>query len=66
VRANRDAPEVPDAGPLPGIFRCADYQGCRPGLSVRWCEHSHGGYDGSTHGYPPEGGAESWDFLSEL
>ncbi len=68
VRADRDAPPNPDAGPgeAPGILRCADYQGCRAGLPVRWCEHSVGGYDGSTHGYPPQGGAESWDFFSEL
>lgn len=66
VRARRDAPPDPDAGVLPGIFRCADYQGCREGLPVRWCEHGEGGYDGSTHGYPVEGGSETWDFVSEL
>ncbi|MEY4544359.1 MAG: hypothetical protein RL685_554 [Pseudomonadota bacterium] len=60
VRAARDAMTNP------GIFRCADYQGCRDGLPVRWCEHSEGGYDGSTHGYPVEGGSETWDFVSEL
>jgi poly(3-hydroxybutyrate) depolymerase len=67
VRAERDAPDNPDAGATPrGIMRCADYQGCRPGLPVRWCEHGVPGYDGSTHGYPAQGGPETWDFVSEL
>lgn len=35
-----------------GAIDCVDYMGCRPGLPVRWCEHSQGGYDGSTHGWP--------------
>jgi hypothetical protein len=42
---------------------CADYQGCS-GPPVRWCEHSEGGYDGSTHGWPTFGGQEIWDFVS--
>jgi len=58
VRAARDAGM--------GIFRCADYQGCEDGLPVRWCEHGEGGYDGSTHGYPPEAGPMTWDFVSPL
>lgn len=45
---------------------CADYRGCDPGLPVRWCEHSEGGYDGSTHGWPLFGGAAIWDFVSAL
>jgi poly(3-hydroxybutyrate) depolymerase len=49
-----------------GIFRCVDYQGCREGLPVRWCEHGEDGYDGTTHGYPLEGGATTWDFVSQL
>ncbi|MEY2931401.1 MAG: hypothetical protein RL033_2150 [Pseudomonadota bacterium] len=60
VRAARDAMTNP------GIFRCTDYQGCREGLSVRWCEHGEGGYNGTTHGYPVEGGGETWDFVSGL
>jgi len=58
VRAARDAGTE--------IFRCANYQGCEDGLPVRWCEHGKGGYDGSTHGYPPEAGPETWDFVSPL
>ena len=45
---------------------CADYGGCDPGLPVRWCEHSEGGYDGSTHGWPLFGGAAIWEFVSAL
>jgi poly(3-hydroxybutyrate) depolymerase len=45
---------------------CADYRGCAPGLPVRWCEHSEGGYDGSTHGWPLFGGAAIWEFVSAL
>ncbi|MGE0786527.1 MAG: PHB depolymerase family esterase [Sandaracinaceae bacterium] len=45
---------------------CADYMGCPAGASVRWCEHSEGGYDGSTHGWPSFGGDEIWSFVSGL
>lgn len=45
---------------------CADYRDCDPGLPVRWCEHSEGGYDGSTHGWPLFGGAAIWEFVSAL
>jgi poly(3-hydroxybutyrate) depolymerase len=45
---------------------CADYQGCGDGLPVRWCEHSEGGYDGSTHGWPQFGGDAIWEFVSAL
>jgi poly(3-hydroxybutyrate) depolymerase len=45
---------------------CAVYQGCDPGLPVVWCEHSEGGYDGSTHGWPLFGGQQIWDFVSGL
>lgn len=45
---------------------CADYLGCDAGLPVRWCEHSEGGYDGSTHGWPLFGGAAIWAFVSAL
>lgn len=45
---------------------CADYAGCRAGLSVRWCEHSVPGYDDSTHGWPPSGGPLALEFVTEL
>ncbi len=45
---------------------CVDYQGCREGLPVRWCEHSEPGYDGTTHGWPVAGGELAWDFLRDL
>lgn len=48
------------------IYECADYQGCNAGLPVRWCEHSEGGYDDSTHGWPSFGGAEIWAFVQSL
>ena len=60
VRAARDA--------APGVetAQCVDYQGCSPGSGLRWCEHSFGGYDGTTHGWPPVGGQLIWDFVSRL
>jgi hypothetical protein len=45
---------------------CAEYQGCDPGKPVIWCEHSEGGYDGSTHGWPMFGGQAIWDFVQAL
>jgi poly(3-hydroxybutyrate) depolymerase len=45
---------------------CAAYQGCDTNKPVVWCEHSEGGYDGSTHGWPRFGGAEIWDFVTSL
>lgn len=58
IRAKRDAkPTVEDAA-------CVDFQGCS--AKVRWCEHSYGGYDGSTHGWPPIGGKLIWDFFRTL
>jgi poly(3-hydroxybutyrate) depolymerase len=45
---------------------CAVYQGCDAGRPVVWCEHSEGGYDGSTHGWPLFGGQQIWDFVSAL
>jgi poly(3-hydroxybutyrate) depolymerase len=60
IRAKRDAePSVEDEG-------CVDYEGCGAGSPVRWCEHSFGGYDGSTHGWPPTGGQMIWDFVQSL
>ena len=50
----------------PETHGCAEYQGCDPGLPVVWCEHSEGGYDGSTHGWPLFGGQQIWDFVSTL
>ncbi len=44
--------------------RCVDYTGCKDGSALRWCEHSYGGYDGSTHGWPPVGGQLIRDFSS--
>jgi poly(3-hydroxybutyrate) depolymerase len=63
VRALRDAGVAATPRNTAGIFRCVDYQGCREGLPVRWCED---GFDNSTHGYPLEGGATTWDFVSKL
>jgi polyhydroxybutyrate depolymerase len=45
---------------------CAEYQGCDAGVPVVWCEHSEGGYDGSTHGWPLFGGQRIWEFVSAL
>ena len=50
----------------PESHGCAAYQGCDAGLPVTWCEHSEGGYDGSTHGWPLFGGQQVWDFVSAL
>jgi poly(3-hydroxybutyrate) depolymerase len=60
IRAKRDAkPSVEDA-------KCVDYQGCAAASPIRWCEHSYGGYDGSTHGWPAVGGRLIWDFVKGL
>lgn len=59
IRDKRDAmPSVEDHG-------CVDYQGCTE-APVRWCEHSFGGYDNSTHGWPPTGGQLIWEFVQGL
>lgn len=50
----------------PESHACASYQGCDPGLSVVWCEHSEGGYDGTTHGWPLFGGQQIWEFVQSL
>lgn len=47
-------------------YACVDYQGCDADLPVRWCEHSEGGYDNSTHGWPTAGGQMIWDFVSQF
>jgi polyhydroxybutyrate depolymerase len=46
--------------------QCVSYQGCDPRKPVTWCEHSEGGYDGSTHGWPKFGGQQIWDFVQSL
>lgn len=58
IRASRDIQET--------NYGCVDYQGCDAGYPVRWCEHSQGGYDNSTHGWPSAGGQIIWDFVSSL
>jgi poly(3-hydroxybutyrate) depolymerase len=50
----------------PESHQCSEYQGCDPGKPVIWCEHSEGGYDGSTHGWPLFGGARIWEFVQSL
>ena len=60
VRAKRDAM------PSVQVAECVDYQGCRASSPVRWCEHSYGGYDNTTHGWPPVGGQMIWDFVKSL
>lgn len=50
----------------PESHQCASYQGCAPGFPVTWCEHSEGGYDGTTHGWPTFGGQQIWDFVKGL
>lgn len=50
----------------PETHASAEYQGCEPGLPVVWTEHSEGGYDDSTHGWPKFGGQMIWDFVQSL
>ncbi|MDC0670142.1 alpha/beta hydrolase family esterase [Nannocystis radixulma] len=50
----------------PESHACAAYQGCDDGLPVVWCEHSEGGYDGTTHGWPLFGGQQIWEFVQGL
>lgn len=59
VRGDRDAEPPVEA------IACVDYTDCSS-APVRWCEHSYGGYDDSTHGWPPEGGQLIWDFVQGL
>jgi polyhydroxybutyrate depolymerase len=58
VRAARDQ--------MTSMFACAEYQGCDAGYPVRWCEHSQGGYDNSTHGWPSFGGELVHGFVNAL
>jgi poly(3-hydroxybutyrate) depolymerase len=68
-----DSTPVPPLGPAHDSVvanreshQCVSYQGCDPGKPVMWCEHSEGGYDGSTHGWPKFGGQQIWDFVQAL
>ncbi|MDF3070016.1 MAG: hypothetical protein K0R38_5617 [Polyangiaceae bacterium] len=58
IRQARDA-KVEEA-------RCVDVAGCATDSPLRWCEHSYGGYDGSTHGWPPLGGQLISSFIGKL
>ena len=58
VRAKRDA--------MQETHGCVDYGGCNAASPVRWCEHSYGGYDNSTHGWPPNGGRLIREFVQGL
>ena len=60
VRAARDQK------PSVETLACVDYAGCKPTSPLRWCEHSYGGWDGSTHGWPPSGGQVIWDFVRSV
>lgn len=63
-------PTIPEvhaaAEATPESHSCAIYQGCEDGLPVHWCEHSEGGYDDSTHGWPLFGGQMIWEFVQSL
>ncbi len=48
-----------------GEIGCASYEGCMK-APVRWCEHSFGGYDNSTHGWPPPGSELIWEMVKSL
>ena len=61
---HQDIREKRDAEPSIEEHACAVYDGCS--TPVHWCEHSFGGYDGSTHGWPPTGGQLIWDFVLSL
>ena len=52
---------------------CVDAPTCATDYPVRWCEHSEGGYDGTTHGWPSTlvgnsdgAGKYIWDFWNSL
>ena len=55
-----------DQKPSVETLACVDYDGCNQASPLRWCEHSYGGWDGSTHGWPPVGGQLIWDFVKSL
>ena len=53
-------------------IKCVDAPTCSSDYPVRWCEHSEGGYDNSTHGWPSNSteadgaGTEIWNFWNSL
>jgi poly(3-hydroxybutyrate) depolymerase len=55
-----------DQKPSLETLACVDYGGCAATSPLRWCEHSYGGWDNSTHGWPPTGGQVIWDFVKAL
>ena len=55
-----------DQKPSVETLACVDYAGCAPTSPLRWCEHSYGGWDNSTHGWPPAAGQAIWDFVKAL
>jgi poly(3-hydroxybutyrate) depolymerase len=55
-----------DQKPSVQTLRCVEYAGCARGSPLRWCEHSYGGWDNSTHGWPAVGGQVIWDFVKAL
>jgi poly(3-hydroxybutyrate) depolymerase len=55
-----------DQKPSVETLACTDYAGCARGSALRWCEHSYGGWDNSTHGWPAVGGQVIWDFVKDL
>lgn len=55
-----------DQKPSGETLACVDYADCAKGSPLRWCEHSYGGWDNSTHGWPAVGGQVIWDFVKAL
>jgi poly(3-hydroxybutyrate) depolymerase len=55
-----------DQKPSVETLACVDYAGCAEGSPLRWCEHSYGGWDNSTHAWPAVGGQLIWDFVKSL
>jgi polyhydroxybutyrate depolymerase len=55
-----------DQEPSVETLACVDYTGCAKRSALRWCEHSYGGWDNSTHGWPKVGGQVIWDFVKAL
>jgi polyhydroxybutyrate depolymerase len=66
VDLHREVRRKRDAKPSIEAAECADYLGCPAASPLRWCEHSYGGYDGSTHGWPEVAGQLIWDFVRAL
>ena len=55
-----------DQTPSVETLACVNYDGCAAASPLRWCEHSYGGWDNSTHGWPPVAGQVIWDFVKAL